>query len=166
LSETGIFSRYARIAAQAITYSPPFVAFNVIRDTLAGTINSAFGIGSRALPNKVGYIPVGTTLKGYIGAVRQTQTFKEAIINGMGYSSRAETEQLQPATLSKMIEQGSRLNVDTKLTDYYTSYLGKLFGKSKKLVLYLDGENIKNLVQAAEYSTRLGEYRISKSCRI
>jgi len=160
--ETGIFSRYARIAAQAITYSPPFVAFNVIRDTLAGTINSAFGIGSRALPNKVGYIPVGTTLKGYIGAVRQTQTFKEAIINGMGYSSRAETEQLQPATLSKMIEQGSRLNVDTKLTDYYTSYLGKLFGKSKKAGVY-GWRKYKELVQAAEYSTRLGEYELAKA---
>jgi hypothetical protein len=120
-SETGIFSRYARLAAQAITYSPPFVAFNVIRDTLAGTINSAFGIGSRALPGKIGYVPGFTTVKGYIGAVRQTQTFKEAMINGMGYSSRAETEALQPKNLSKMIEQGSRLNVDTKLTNYYSN---------------------------------------------
>jgi hypothetical protein len=119
-SETGIFSRYARLAAQAITYSPPFVAFNVIRDTLAGTINSAFGIGSRALPGKIGYVPGFTTVKGYIGAVRQTQTFKEAMINGMGYSSRAETEALQPKNLSKMIEQGSRLNVDTRLTNYYS----------------------------------------------
>jgi hypothetical protein len=100
-SETGIFSRYARIAAQAITYSPPFVAFNIIRDTLAGTINSAFGIGSRALPGKIGYVPGFTTVKGYIGAVRQTQTFKEAMINGMGYSSRAETEALQPKIFLK-----------------------------------------------------------------
>ena len=44
--EGGIFNRYARFASQAITYSPPFVAFNVIRDTLAGTVNSAFGIAS------------------------------------------------------------------------------------------------------------------------
>ena len=46
--EDGWASRYARFASQAITYSPPFVAFNIIRDTLAGTINSAFGIGSRS----------------------------------------------------------------------------------------------------------------------
>ena len=157
-SETGIFSRYARLAAQAITYSPPFVAFNVIRDTLAGTINSAFGIGSRALPGKVGYVPGFTTVKGYIGALRQTQTFKEAMINGMGYSSRAETEALQPKNLSKMIEQGSRLNVDTRLTNYYTGYLSKF-----KNVATAGGRQYKKLVQSAEYATRLGEYELAKA---
>jgi hypothetical protein len=157
-SETGIFSRYARIAAQAITYSPPFVAFNIIRDTLAGTINSAFGIGSRALPNKVGYIPGFTTVKGYIGAVRQTQTFKEAMINGMGYSSRAETEALQPKNISKMIEQGSRLNVDTRLTNYYSNYLSKF-----KNIATAGGKQYKKLVQSAEYATRMGEYQLAKS---
>ena len=157
-SETGIFSRYARLAAQAITYSPPFVAFNVIRDTLAGTINSAFGIGSRALPGKVGYVPGFTTVKGYIGALRQTQTFKEAMINGMGYSSRAETEALQPKNISKMIEQGSRLNVDTKLTNYYSNYLSKF-----KNVATAGGRQYKKLVQSAEYATRLGEYELAKA---
>ena len=157
-SETGIFSRYARLAAQAITYSPPFVAFNVIRDTLAGTINSAFGIGSRALPGKVGYVPGFTTVKGYIGALRQTQTFKEAMINGMGYSSRAETEALQPKNLSKMIEQGSRLNVDTRLTNYYSNYLSKF-----KNVATAGGRQYKKLVQSAEYATRLGEYELAKA---
>ena len=43
----GIFSRYARFASRAITYTPPFVAFNLIRDTLAGAVNSAFGIGPK-----------------------------------------------------------------------------------------------------------------------
>jgi len=160
--EAGIFSRYARIAAQAITYSPPFVAFNVIRDTLAGTINSAFGIGSRALPGKVGYIPGFTTVKGYIGAVRQTQQFKEALINGMGYSSRAETEALQPKALSKMVEQGSRLNADTTLTNYYTSYLSKMFGPARKFSTF-GWRQYKNLVQSAEYATRLGEYQLARS---
>lgn len=160
-SETGIFSKYARIAAQAITYSPPFVAFNFIRDTLAGVVNSAFGIGSRALPNKIGFIPGFTTVKGYIGAVRQTQTFKESIINGMGYSSRAETEALQPKDLSKMIEQGSRLNADTKLTNYYTNYLTKMFGPVRKFSNF-GWRQYKNLVQSAEYATRLGEYELAK----
>jgi hypothetical protein len=160
--ETGIFSRYARIAAQAITYSPPFVAFNVIRDTLAGTINSAFGIGSRALPNKVGYIPGFTTVKGYIGAVRQTQQFKEALINGMGYSSRAETEALQPKNLAKMVEQGSRFNADNTLTNYYTGYLSKMFGPGRKFATF-GWRQYKNLVQSAEYATRLGEYQLARS---
>jgi len=34
----------SRTASKAITYSPPFVAFNAIRDTLAGTVNSVFGL--------------------------------------------------------------------------------------------------------------------------
>ena len=161
-SETGIFSRYARLAAQAITYSPPFVAFNIIRDTLAGAINSAFGIGSRSLKGQVGYIPGVTTVKGYIGSVRQTQTFKEAMINGMGYSSRAETEALQPQNLSKMIEQGSRFNVDTRLTNYYTSYLSKMFGPTRKGATY-GWKQYKKLVQSAEYATRLGEYQLAKA---
>ena len=160
--ETGIFSRYARLAAQAITYSPPFVAFNVIRDTLAGTINSAFGIGSRALPNKVGYLPGFTTVKGYIGAVRQTQQFKEALINGMGYSSRAETEALQPKNLAKMVEQGSRFNADNTLTNYYTGYLSKMFGPGRKFATF-GWRQYKNLVQSAEYATRLGEYQLARS---
>ena len=55
----GIFSRYARYASQAITYSPPFVAFNAIRDTLAGAINSAFGISPK------GFKPVYSSSKGF-----------------------------------------------------------------------------------------------------
>ncbi len=63
--EKSLMSRYARIASQAITYSPPFVAFNIIRDTLAGAVNSAFGIRSSALRGQVGYIPGWTSGKGY-----------------------------------------------------------------------------------------------------
>ena len=36
---------FARIPSQAITWSPPFIAFNAIRDTLSGAVNSAFGFG-------------------------------------------------------------------------------------------------------------------------
>ena len=86
------FTKYSRVASRAITYSPPFVAFNAIRDTLAGTINSAFGISSRSLPKKVGYLPGYSTAKGYKEAFLSTQQYKEALLNGMGYSSRSEGE--------------------------------------------------------------------------
>ena len=42
---------FARIPATAITYSPPFLAYNFMRDTLSGAVNSAFG-----------FIPVASTL--------------------------------------------------------------------------------------------------------
>jgi hypothetical protein len=66
-SEGGIFTRYARFASQAITYSPPFVAFSVIRDTLAGAVNSAFHIASY---KKVRFLPGLSSAKGYISHVR------------------------------------------------------------------------------------------------
>jgi len=160
--EGSLMTRYARIASQAITYSPPFVAFNVIRDTLAGAINSAFGITSSALRVKgktTGYIPFGTTLKGYIGSVRQTQAYKEALLNGMGYSSRSETEALQPRSIAKMIENGSRLGVASNVTKYYTNTLKRFIGKPAGY----GWQQYKKLVQAAEYSTRLGEFQLAKA---
>ena len=41
-----------------ITHSPPFIAFNGIRDTLTGSINSAFGF------NAMGWLPGLSTAKG------------------------------------------------------------------------------------------------------
>jgi hypothetical protein len=57
-----------------------------------------------------------------------------------------------------MIEQGSRLNVDTRLTNYYTGYLSKF-----KNVATAGGRQYKKLVQSAEYATRLGEYELAKA---
>ena len=57
-----------------------------------------------------------------------------------------------------MIEQGSRLNVDTRLTNYYSNYLSKF-----KNVATACGKQYKKLVQSAEYATRMGEYQLAKS---
>jgi len=204
--ENGWASKYARFASQAITYSPPFVAFNIIRDTLAGTINSAFGIGSRSLdratlakqklkgtsglkildkkiippfdPEKstgarkavetalqkqnipfVGYIPGFTSVKGYISAFRQTQMYKEGLLNGMGYSSRSETEALTPRTLKKMVEKGASLGVASNVTKFYTNQLGRFIGKP----IGYGWRQYKKLVQSAEYATRMGEYQLAKA---
>ena len=157
--EGSLMSKYARIASQAITYSPPFVAFNVLRDTLAGAINSAFGITSRSLPGKIGYIPGWTSGKGYIASVRQTQAYKEALLNGMGYSSRTETEALRPALLSKMVEQGALRDVPKPVTQYYTQTIKKFIGKPAAY----GANQYKRLVQSAEYATRMGEYQLAKA---
>ena len=101
----GIFSKYARFASRAITYSPPFVAFNLIRDTLAGSVNSAFGIG----PKK--FIPVYSTGKGFKDAVFQTHNYKKALVNGMGYSSRRETEAYTPKNLKELVRKEVTIEV-------------------------------------------------------
>ena len=149
----GIFSRYARFASQAITYSPPFVAFNAIRDTLAGTVNSAFGIGPKA------FKPVYTSGKGFVSAVRQTHAYKRALLNGMGYSSRSETEAFRPRNVADLMKQGSRLGVFTNTTNYYNNIIARYFSK-------IGGggwRGYKRIVQSTEYATRMGEYQLAKA---
>ena len=153
LGERGLFTRYARFASQAITYSPPFVAFNVIRDTLAGAVNSAFGIATN---RKVGYIPGFTSAKGFIASVRQTQQYKEALLNGMGYSSRSETERFAPRNIKKLTETK---DVAADVTKYYTGILGRFIGKPTGY----GWRQYKKLVQSAEYATRMGEFQLAKA---
>jgi len=149
----GIFSRYARYASQAITYSPPFVAFNAIRDTLAGAINSAFGISPK------GFKPVYSSAKGFISAVRQTHNYKKALLNGMGYSSRSETEAFTPRNIQGLVKKGATLGVFSDTTNYYNNILGKYLRK-------IGGggwRGYKRIVQSTEYATRMGEYQLAKA---
>jgi hypothetical protein len=149
----GIFSKYARYASQAITYSPPFVAFNAIRDTLAGTINSAFGISPK------GFKPVYSSAKGFVSAVRHTHAYKKALLNGMGYSSRSETEAFMPKNIKDLVKQGSKLGIFSDTTNYYNNILGKYFRK-------IGGggwRGYKRIVQSTEYATRMGEYQLAKA---
>jgi len=149
----GIFSRYARFASQAITYSPPFVAFNAIRDTLAGTVNSAFGIGPKS------FKPVYTSGKGFISAVRQTHSYKKALLNGMGYSSRSETEAFTPRNVKDLVSKGANLGIFSNTTNYYNNilsrYLNKIGGGGWR--------GYKRIVQSTEYATRMGEYQLAKA---
>ncbi len=154
--DNGIFSRYARFASQAITYSPPFVAFNVIRDTLAGTVNSAFGIVSGG---KAGFIPGFSSGRGYIDAVRHTQKYKEALLNGMGYSSRSETANNAPRNIKALIKDGSTLGILKSTTDYYTNSIARITAKP----LSYGARQYKKLVQSAEYATRMGEFQLAKA---
>ena len=149
----GIFSRYARFASQAITYSPPFVAFNAIRDTLAGSVNSAFGITPK------GFKPVYTSGKGFIAAVRQTQNYKRALLNGMGYSSRTETEAFTPKNVKDLVKKGANLGVFSNTTNYYNNIIGRYINK-------IGGggwRGYKRIVQSTEYATRMGEYQLAKA---
>jgi len=149
----GIFSKYARFASRAITYSPPFVAFNLIRDTLAGAVNSAFGIGK----NK--FIPVYSSGKGFVDAVKQTHNYKKALINGMGYSSRRETEAYTPKNLKELVRKEVTTTSKT-LGDAENYYSNVIKNIGKKLGGGARGYT--RIVQAAEYGTRMGEFQLAK----
>jgi len=149
----GYFSRYARFASRAITYTPPFVAFNLIRDTLAGAVNSAFGIG----PKK--FIPVYSSGKGFKDAIFQTDNYKKALINGMGYSSRSETEAFTPKNLKELVKKGVTTSSKTlgDAENYYSNVIKK-YGKK----IGAGARGYAKIVQAAEYGTRMGEYQLAK----
>jgi len=150
----GYFSRYARFASRAITYSPPFVAFNVLRDTLAGSVNSAFGISPS------GFKPVYSTGKGFIDAIKQTQNYKEALINGMGYSSRSETEAFTPKNLKDLVSKGTvtTSKVLGDANNYYSNVIKKVLTKAGG-----GWRGYKKIVESAEYGTRMGEYQLAKA---
>ena len=80
---TNASSWLARISSRAITYSPPFVFFNIIRDTLAGTVNSVFGIVNR---EGVGFVPGWSTARGLYTSYRHNSVYREALINGLRHS--------------------------------------------------------------------------------
>jgi hypothetical protein len=142
-------SWYARIASRAITYSPPFVAFNAIRDTLAGTVNSVFGLINK---NGIGFVPGFTSVKGFINSFRLNNEYRKAMISGMGYSSRADSEKL--------------LNLSTKdLLKYGAGSEQKLYaGSLKKILKMLSGgwRGWSEFVSRVEYSTRMGEFELAK----
>ena len=150
----GIFSTYARFASRAITYSPPFVVFNVLRDTLAGAVNSAFGLSPS------GFKPIYTSGKGFIDAIQQTHNYKKALLNGMGYSSRRETEELQPKNIKNLISQNvvTTSKVLGDANNYYSNVI-KNFGKKAGG----GWRGYKKIVESAEYATRMGEYQLAKA---
>jgi hypothetical protein len=149
---TNASSWLARISSRAITYSPPFVAFNIIRDTLAGTVNSVFGIVNR---DGVGFVPGWTTAKGLYTSYRHNSTYREALINGLGYSSRTQDSAIVGQSINDVLKYGK--GPESK------AYVSSL----KKVANIAIGKPIwrkyADFVSRVEYATRLGEYKLAKA---
>ena len=143
------FSSWARFSSRAITYSPPFVAFNIIRDTLAGTVNSVFGIVNR---EGVGFVPGFDTVKGLINSYRANDTYRKALISGLGYSSRSEMETLITNAADDMLRYGTKREV--------AQYTGSL--KTLKRKLKAGWRGYADFVSRVEYATRMGEFKLAK----
>ena len=149
---------FARIPAQAITWSPPFIAFNAIRDTLSGAVNSAFGFVPFYHTIKGGLktmrgIDNPANVKSYIDMFKRSDAFNDSMIAGMGYSTRKETERfLSFAKLDSLPPTAATGYYKKALRFLHTNYAGlKPIGKGW-------GE----FVSRVEYATRLGEFEMAK----
>tara|TARA_X000001382_G_scaffold71843_1_gene50081 strand:+ start:2563 stop:6816 length:4254 start_codon:yes stop_codon:yes gene_type:complete len=140
----------SRFSSRAITYSPPFVAFNIIRDTLAGTVNSLFGIVNK---EGVGFVPGWTTVGGLINSYKQNDAYRKGLINGLGYSNRAESEAILGKSTEEILKYG--VGREAKL------YTGSLKYMKNKFAAGWRGYT--DFVSRVEYATRLGEYNLAKA---
>ena len=170
----------SRVFPTLITHSPPFIAFNFIRDTLAGSINSAFGF------NAYGFLPGLSTFSGLAktfkapkdmldGVVKNVKSdgvfkgvikgmkeafylndkYRQALNSGLGFAGRRDTERLI-TTLTTQIK-----NSPVKHKKDYLNSLKFL----KDTVGYYGveaGKGYASLVNRVEYASRLAEFNFAK----
>jgi len=140
-----------RLPARAITYSPPFVAFNFIRDSLSATVNSAFGVNPflsvKGFMMTFGGNADGSNMKKYVNAYRRNNEFRNAIVNGLGQSTRLDVEKY--AGLDALDELGK-----SSATAWYRKTInlmkGSIFGRGAK--------GYAEFVSRIEYASRYAEY--------
>tara|TARA_Y100001937_G_scaffold128430_1_gene204595 strand:+ start:674 stop:4912 length:4239 start_codon:yes stop_codon:yes gene_type:complete len=172
----------SRVFPNLITHSPPFIAFNGIRDTLSGSVNSAFGF------NALGFFPgldtaiglgkgfnagkviakelAGTLnpkdpnflklIRGFKNAFQVSDYYRRMLNAGGGFSGRRDTERLL-SNLNRKIK-----NADIPAKDK-TAYQKSINGL--KEIFYFGGDLVKGygqLVNRVEYASRLGEFNLAK----
>ena len=149
---TGAANWLSRVSSRAITYSPPFVAFNIIRDTLAGTVNSVFGIVNK---DGIGFVPAWSTAKGLYTSYRHNDLYRKALINGLGYSSRTDSEKIVTQSIDDVLKYGKGPEAKA-----YTSSLKKISDMALGKPVW---RKYADFVSRVEYATRLGEYKLAKA---
>ena len=175
-----IVGKWSRVFPNLITHSPPFIAFNGIRDTLSGSINSAFGF------NALGFFPGLDTarglfktfkplpemlkglgnvvnpkhpnflrlMKGMKEAFGMSRTYQKGLLAGGGFASRRDTEKLVTQIVRNIKNHKSK---DKKVYLESFNFLKDIgyFG--------LDlAKAYAQLVNRIEYASRLGEFQLAK----
>ena len=144
-----------RLPARAITYSPPFVAFNFIRDSLSATINSAFGINpyhsAKGFMMTFGGNANGTNMTKYTNAFRRNNEFRLAIISGLGQSTRKDVERFG---LIDNIDNFGKSAANGWYKKTINAMSGSVFGRGAK--------GYAEFVSRIEYSSRFAEYKAAK----
>ena len=159
----------ARILGRAITLDPLFQTANLQRDTLSGFINSAFsGVIDPRLPKgkqlkaleKLGFLPVVDTVKGvgmqmpiFKKLLKAQDSYRLAIINGMGMSTRTETGLLIPPNLAAKINNLQADDAKSYLDDLQTVLKTSA---TSGFTRYAD------FVSKFEFATRMGEFAMAK----
>ena len=170
----------SRIFPTLITHSPPFIAFNFIRDTLAGSINSAFGF------NAYGFLPGLSTFEGLFrtfkapkdmldGVVKNVKSdgvfkgvikgmkeafyindlYRQALNSGLGFAGRRDTERLI-TRLTTQIKNSPAKNKGAYLDSLnYIKNTVSNFGVDA-------GKGYASLVNRVEYASRLAEFTYAK----
>ena len=150
---------FARIPAQAITHSPPFIAYNMIRDTLSGSVNSAFGFKPFYTTIKGGLktmqgVDNPKNVKSYRQMFERSDTYRQALVSGMGYSNRAQTE--------KYLTFGNKFSKTgtSPANAYYKKSLNWMHQNYAGVKPVAKGWT--DFVSRVEYATRLGEFELAK----
>jgi hypothetical protein len=178
----GFFGKVAglsRIFPNLITHSPPFIAFNGIRDTLAGSINSAFGFNAYGfapgLSTAIGFFKTFKTPKdmytsfvktakentgfkayyrGFKEALSLNQNYQRALNSGMGFAGRRDTERFL-VKLTSRIKDSPAKNKKAYLDSInYLDEIGYFAGDL--------GKAYGQLVNRIEYASRLAEFNFAK----
>ena len=156
---TKVFSSFrylSRLPARAITYSPPFVAFNFIRDSLSATINSSFGFFNPLMSFKgFGMTFAGNTngknVEKLINAVRRNDEFRKALISGLGLSTRKDVERFAGIN-----------NIDSYGKSQATGWYKKNLNYLSQNVFGRGARGYAELVSRIEYASRYAEYLTAK----
>jgi len=154
----GVLRRFSRLPAKAITYSPPFIAFNFIRDSMTAMVNSAYGFipaWSSAKGFGLTYTgnANGSNMKKVINAHQRNNSFRMALVNGLGFTSRAETEWNPTLGVSEIERYGNSSAVGWYKKNL--NYIGANYIK-KGISSYVD------FVGRIEYASRMAEYHYAK----
>ena len=145
-----------RLPARAITYSPPFVAFNFIRDSLSATVNSSFGFFNPLHSFKgFGMTFAGNTngknVEKMINAVRRNDEFRKAIISGLGLSTRKDVERFAGIN-----------NIDSYGVSQANGWYKKNLNYLSQSVFGRGARGYGEFVSRIEYASRYAEYMYAK----
>ena len=172
----------SRVFPNLITHSPPFIAFNGIRDTLSGSVNSAFGFNALGFfpgldtfvglakgfdkPKVISKAIAGTLknndpafkklIKSFKNVFQVSDYYRRMLNAGGGFSGRRDTERL----LSNLNRKIKNADIPAKDKAAYQKSINGL-----KEIFYFGGDLVKGygqLVNRVEYASRLGEFNLAK----
>ena len=149
---------FARLPAQAITYSPPFAIWNIQRDSQSSVINSAFGFKLgwstfKGLMKSNQGINNPKSVKSHNDIFKASDLLNKAMVSGMGYSTRSKTEK------QIIFKAFDKLETSPSTAFYKNAlnWIWQQWGGAKPVV-----KAWAEFIGRLEYASRLGEFELAK----